>query len=90
MAKEETVLQGMIVKLIEIGRCYGMEMNGMVCFQKIDSDNEHLVPECASPATYYALYQPRIKYRRLLRREKCNLNSSIERFCRWSVCIGLT
>ena len=27
MAKEETVLQGMTVKLIEIGRCYGMEMN---------------------------------------------------------------
>jgi hypothetical protein len=26
MAKEETVLQGMIDKLIEIGRCYGMEM----------------------------------------------------------------
>ena len=27
MAKEETVLQGMIDKLIEFGRCYGMEMN---------------------------------------------------------------
>jgi hypothetical protein len=27
MAKVETVLQGMIDKLIEIGRCYGMEMN---------------------------------------------------------------
>ena len=27
MAKEETVLQGLINKLIEIGRCYGMEMN---------------------------------------------------------------
>ena len=27
MAKEETVLQGMIDKLSEIGRCYGMEMN---------------------------------------------------------------
>ena len=27
MAKEETVLQGMIDKLIEIWRCYGMEMN---------------------------------------------------------------
>jgi len=27
MAKEETVLHGMIVKLIEIGRFYGMEMN---------------------------------------------------------------
>jgi hypothetical protein len=27
MAKEETVLQGMIGKLIEIGRSYGMEMN---------------------------------------------------------------
>jgi hypothetical protein len=27
MAKEETVLQGMIDRLIEIGRCYGMEMN---------------------------------------------------------------
>ena len=27
MAKEETVLQGMIDKLPEIGRCYGMEMN---------------------------------------------------------------
>ena len=26
-AKEETVLQGMIDKLTEIGRCYGMEMN---------------------------------------------------------------
>jgi hypothetical protein len=25
--KEETVLQGMIERLIEIGRCYGMEMN---------------------------------------------------------------
>jgi hypothetical protein len=28
MAKEETVLQVMIDRLIEIGRCYGMEMNG--------------------------------------------------------------
>jgi hypothetical protein len=27
MAKEETVLEGMIDKLIEIGRNYGMEMN---------------------------------------------------------------
>jgi len=27
MAKEETVLQGMIDKLIEIGSCYGMETN---------------------------------------------------------------
>ena len=27
MAKEEMVLQGMTDKLIEIGRCYGMEMN---------------------------------------------------------------
>jgi len=27
MAKEETMLQGMIDKLIEIGSCYGMEMN---------------------------------------------------------------
>ena len=27
MAKEETVLQGIIHKLIEIGRCCGMEMN---------------------------------------------------------------
>ena len=27
MAKEETVLQGMIDTLIEIGRCHGMEMN---------------------------------------------------------------
>ena len=27
MAEEETVLQGMIDKLIEIGRCYDMEMN---------------------------------------------------------------
>ena len=27
MTKEETVLQDMIDKLIEIGRCYGMEMN---------------------------------------------------------------
>ena len=27
MVKEETVLQGMIDKLTEIGRCYGMEMN---------------------------------------------------------------
>ena len=27
MAKEETVLHGMIDKLIELGSCYGMEMN---------------------------------------------------------------
>ena len=27
MANEETVLQDVIDKLIEIGRCYGMEMN---------------------------------------------------------------
>ena len=27
MAKEETVLQGVIDKIIETGRCYGMEMN---------------------------------------------------------------
>jgi hypothetical protein len=27
LAKEETVLQGMIDKLIEIRRCYGMKMN---------------------------------------------------------------
>jgi len=28
LAKEENVLQDMSDKLIEIGRCYGMEMNG--------------------------------------------------------------
>jgi hypothetical protein len=27
LAKEEAVLQGMIVRLMEIGKCYGMEMN---------------------------------------------------------------
>jgi ABC-type hemin transport system ATPase subunit len=27
MAKEVTILQGMIDKLIEIERCYGMEIN---------------------------------------------------------------
>jgi hypothetical protein len=27
LAREETVLQDIISKLIEIGRCYGMEMN---------------------------------------------------------------
>ena len=27
MAKEQTVLQGMIDKLIDIGRCYGMKLN---------------------------------------------------------------
>jgi hypothetical protein len=27
LAKEETVLQGMNDRLIEIGRCYGVEMN---------------------------------------------------------------
>ena len=27
LAKEEKVLQDMIDKLIEIGRCYGMELN---------------------------------------------------------------
>jgi hypothetical protein len=27
LSKEEMVLQDMIDKLIEIGRCYGMEMN---------------------------------------------------------------
>jgi len=27
MTKEETVLQGMIDRLIEIGSCYGVEMN---------------------------------------------------------------
>jgi hypothetical protein len=27
LAKEEAVLQGMILRLIEIGRCYGIEMN---------------------------------------------------------------
>jgi hypothetical protein len=27
MAKEETVLQGMIDELTEIGRCYGMKVN---------------------------------------------------------------
>jgi len=27
LAKEEKVLQDMIDKLIEVGRCYGMEMN---------------------------------------------------------------
>jgi hypothetical protein len=27
MAKEETLLQGMSDRLIEIGRCYGMEIN---------------------------------------------------------------
>jgi hypothetical protein len=27
LAKEETVLQGMIHRLIKIGICYGMEMN---------------------------------------------------------------
>jgi hypothetical protein len=28
LAEKEKVLQGMIDKLIEIGRCYGMEMDG--------------------------------------------------------------
>jgi hypothetical protein len=27
ISKKETVVQGMIDKLIEIGRCYGIEMN---------------------------------------------------------------
>jgi hypothetical protein len=27
LAREEKVLQGMVDRLIEIGRCYGMEMN---------------------------------------------------------------
>jgi hypothetical protein len=27
LAREETLLQGMVVRLIEIGRIYGMEMN---------------------------------------------------------------
>jgi len=27
LANEEAVLQGMIERLVEIGRCYGMEMN---------------------------------------------------------------
>jgi hypothetical protein len=27
LAREENVLQGMVDRLIEIGRCYGMEMN---------------------------------------------------------------
>jgi hypothetical protein len=27
LAREETVLQGMVDRLIEIGRCYGIEMN---------------------------------------------------------------
>jgi hypothetical protein len=27
LAREETVLQGVVDRLIEIGRCYGMEMN---------------------------------------------------------------
>jgi hypothetical protein len=27
LAKEEMILQGMINRLIEIGKCYGMEMN---------------------------------------------------------------
>jgi hypothetical protein len=27
LAKEQTVLQGMSVRLLEFGRCYGMEMN---------------------------------------------------------------
>jgi hypothetical protein len=27
LAKEETVLQEMIDRLIEVGKCYGMEMN---------------------------------------------------------------
>jgi hypothetical protein len=27
LAREEMLLQGMMDKLIEIGRCYGMEMN---------------------------------------------------------------
>ena len=28
LAKEETVLRDMSYRLIKIGRCYGMEMNG--------------------------------------------------------------
>ena len=37
-AKEETVLQGMIDKLIEIGRRYGMQMN----MEKKNKSNENL------------------------------------------------
>jgi hypothetical protein len=28
LAKEETMLQGMIGRINEIGKCYGMDMNG--------------------------------------------------------------
>jgi hypothetical protein len=39
LAKEEKVLQDMIDKLIEIGRCYGMEMN-----VGKNKSNENFVP----------------------------------------------
>jgi ABC-type hemin transport system ATPase subunit len=42
LAKGETVLQDMIDKLIEIGRCYGMEMN--VEKNKSDENFKTIIP----------------------------------------------
>jgi len=44
MAKEETVLQGIIDKLIEIRRCYGMEMN-------VEKTKEMRISRQPSPVT---------------------------------------
>jgi hypothetical protein len=39
LAKEEEVLQDIIYKLIEIGRCYGLEMNVEIQKQREFQDN---------------------------------------------------
>ena len=44
IAKEETVLQGMIDKLIETGRCYGMETN-------VEKTKVMRIPRQPSPVT---------------------------------------
>jgi hypothetical protein len=44
MTKEETMLQGMIDKLIDIGRCYGMEM-------KVEKTKVMIISRQPSPVT---------------------------------------
>ena len=46
MSKEETVLQSMIDKLIEIGRCYGMEMNFKTAVSSNNYDRSKTTGQC--------------------------------------------
>jgi hypothetical protein len=55
LAKEEAVLQGMIDRLTEIGRCYGTEMN-VVETKTIPSPIDYNGPKTAGECRIFQLF----------------------------------